>query len=92
MGEGRPGWLSCSCRPLGIPQLPEQLLKVRELIGEGEGMLCVWGGGWIGAGWRLPALQLLCRSSWAELGVQDFRVPLPPPLLLTRWRLKSLNL
>lgn len=56
-------------------------------------MLCVCGGGWIGElGGRLPALQLLCRSSWAELGVQDFRVPLPPPFLLTGWRLKSLNL
>lgn len=43
-------------------------------------MLCVWGGGLDRElDGRLPALQLLCRSSWAELGVQDFRVPLPPP-------------
>lgn len=37
--------------------------------------------------------QLLCRSSWVKLGVQDSQgPPLPPPFLLTRWRLKSLNL
>jgi len=47
-------------------------------------MLCVWGGGWIEElGGKLPALQLFCPSSWAELGIQDSRVLLPPPFLLT---------
>lgn len=58
-------------------------------------MLCVCGvgGAEIGElGGKLLALQLFCRSSWAELGVQDFRVPLPLPFLLTGGSLKSLNL
>lgn len=44
------------------PQLPEQLLKVRELIGEGEGTSGRSGeGGWIGElDGRLPGLAAAC--------------------------------
>ena len=53
-GRGGQGGSPCSCPPLGIPQLPEQLLGVRELIGEGAGMLCVI---------LFPALLSTCSRS-----------------------------
>ena len=78
---GGQGGSPCSCRPLGIPQLPEQLLKVRELIGEGEGMLCVWGGGLDrGAGWEAASLAAALPIFLGRTGCSGLQGPLAPSL------------